>query len=157
MLGSLDARHAGNDGYAGHAGGVDRPGPKSSSADLFIKHPTLTIEVQNKSGVSTGVSFANVCQEVGKCIQQGSVLWVLVALKLKESLSRWAGEARPLVLESGIYQEEELADAGSGGLLYGSKSKGRWQKRIQNGTTSHQRHNQKAKEKSFECDRSCKW
>ena len=61
------------------------------------------------------------------------MLWVLVALKLKESLSRWVGEARPLVLESGIYQEEELADAGSGGLLYRSKSKGRWQKRIQNG------------------------
>ena len=133
MLGSLDARHAGNDGYAGHAGGVDRPGPKSSSADLFIKHPTLTIEVQNKSGVSTGVSFANVCQEVGKCIQQGSVLWVLVALKLNESLSHCVGEARLLVLESGTYQEEELADGGSGGLLYRPKSKGSWQKRIQNG------------------------
>ena len=61
------------------------------------------------------------------------MLWVLVALKLKESLSRWVGEARPLVLESGIYQEEELADGGSGGLLYRFKSKGRWQKRIQNG------------------------
>ena len=110
-----------------------RPGLKSSSADLFIKHSTLIVEVQDKSGVSTGVSFADVCQEVGKCIQQGSVLWVLVALKLKESLSRWVGEARPLVLESGIYQEEELADGGSGGLLYRFKSKGRWQKRIQNG------------------------
>ena len=31
-------------------------GPKSSSADLFIKHPTLIVEVQDKSGVSTGVS-----------------------------------------------------------------------------------------------------
>ncbi|CAE7151534.1 unnamed protein product [Symbiodinium necroappetens] len=115
------------------SGRLYRPGPKSSSADLFIKHSTLTIEVQDKSGVSTGVSFANVCQEVGKCIQQGSVLWVLVALKLNESLSHCVGEARPLVLESGTYQEEELADGGSGGLLYRPKSKGSWQKRIQNG------------------------
>ena len=115
------------------SGRLYRPGPKSSSADLFIKQPTLTIEVQDKSGVSTGVSFGNVCQEVRKCVQQGSVLWVLVALKPNESLSHWVGEARPLVLESGTYQEEELADGGSGGLLYRPKSKGRWQKRIQNG------------------------
>ena len=115
------------------SGRLYRPGPKSSSADLFIKHSKLTIEVQDKSGVSTGVSFADVCQEVGKCIQQGSVLWVLVALKLNKSLSHWVGEARPLVLESGIYQEEKLADGGSGGLLCRFKSKGRWQKRLQNG------------------------
>ena len=115
------------------SGRLYRPGPKSSSADLFIKHSTLTIEVQDKSGVSTGVSFANVCQEVEKCIQQGSVLWVLVALKLNESLSRCVGEARPLVLESGTYQEEELADGGSGGLLYRPNSRKSWQKRIQNG------------------------
>ena len=37
------------------------------------------------------------------------------------------------MLESGTYQEEELADGGSGGLLYRPKSKGSWQKRIQNG------------------------
>ena len=115
------------------SGRLYRPAPKSSSADLFIKQPTLTIEVQDKSGVSTGVSFADVCQEVEKCIQQGSVLWVLVALKLNESLSRCVGEARPLVLESGTYQEEELADGGSGGLLYRPNSRKRWQKRIQNG------------------------
>ena len=115
------------------SGRLYRPALKSSSADLFIKQPTLTIEVQDKSGVSTGVSFADVCQEVGKCIQQGSVLWVLVALKLNESLSHCVGEARPLVLESGTYQEEELADGGSGGLLYRPKSRKRWQKRIQNG------------------------
>ena len=115
------------------SGRLYRPGPMSSSADLFIKHPTLIIEVQDKSGVSTGVSFANVCQDVGKCIQQGSVLWVLVALKLNESLSHCVGEARPLVLGSGIYQEEELVDGGSGGLLYRPKSKGSWQRRIQNG------------------------
>ena len=113
------------------SGRLYRPAPKSSSADLFIKQPTLTIEVQDKSGVSTGVSFADVCKEVEKCIQQGSVLWVLVALKLNESLSRWVGEARPLVLESGTYQEEELADGGSGDLLY--RFKGSWQKRLQNG------------------------
>ena len=115
------------------SGRLYRPAPKSSSADLFIKQPTLTIEVQDKSGVSTGVSFADVCQEVGKCIQQGSVLWVLVALKLNESLSHCVGEARPLVLESGTYQEEERADGGSGGLLYRPESRKRWQKRIQNG------------------------
>ena len=61
------------------------------------------------------------------------MLWVLVALKLNELLSRCVGEARPLVLESGTYQQEKLADGGSGGLLYRSKSKGRWQKRILNG------------------------
>ena len=110
-----------------------RPRPMSSSADLFIKQPTLTIEVQDKSGVSTGVSFADVRKEVGKRIQQGSVLWVLVALKLDESLSRWVGEAKPLVLESGVYQEEKLAHGGSGGLLYRVEGSGRWQKRIQNG------------------------
>ena len=141
------------------SGRLYRPGPKSSSADLFIKHPTLTIEVQDKSGVSTGVSFADVCQEVGKCIQQGSVLWVLVALKLNKSLSHCVGEARPLVLGSGIYQEEELVDGGSGGLLYRPKSKGSWQKRNQNGewhnvTTKVQ---PKAKGKRFKCDRSCNW
>ena len=115
------------------SGRLYRPGPRSSSADLFIKHSRLTIEVQDKSGVSTGVSFANVCQEVGKCIQEGSVLWVLVAVKLNPSLSRWVGEARPLVLESGIYQEEKLAHGGSGGLLYRVESSERWQQRIQNG------------------------
>ena len=116
-----------------HSGRLYRPAPKSSSADLFIKQPTLTIEVQDKSGVSTGVSFADVCQEVKKCIQEGPVLWVLVALKLNELLSRCVGEARPLVLESGTYQEEELADGGSGGLLYRPESRKSWQKRIQNG------------------------
>ncbi|CAE7823064.1 unnamed protein product [Symbiodinium sp. CCMP2592] len=115
------------------SGRLYRPGPKSSSADLVIKHSKLTIEVQDISGVSTGVSFADVCQEVGKCIQQGSVLWVLVALKLNKSLSHWVGEARPLVLESGTYQQEKLADGGSGGLLFRVKSKGEWQKRIQHG------------------------
>ena len=115
------------------SGRLYRPGPKSSSADLFIKHSKLTIEVQDKSGVSTGVSFTDVCQEVGKCIQQGSVLWVLVALRLNESLKHWVGEARPLVLESGFYQEEKLADGGPGGLLCRFRSKGRWQKRIENG------------------------
>ena len=116
-----------------HSGRLYRPAPKSSSADLFIKQPTLTIEVQDKSGVSTGVSFADVCQEVKKCIQEGPVLWVLVALKLNELLSRCVGEARPLVLESGTYQQEELADGGSGGLLYRPESRKSWQKRIQNG------------------------
>ena len=67
--------------------GCTDPDPMSRSADLFIKQPTFTIEVQDKSGVSTGVSFADVRKEVGKCIQSGSVLWVLVALKLDESLS----------------------------------------------------------------------
>eukprot|EP00439_Symbiodinium_sp_Y106_P060693 s4218_g9.t1 len=52
---------------------------------------------------------------------------------LNKSLSHWVGEARPLVLESGTYQKEKLADGGSGGLLFRVKSKGRWQKRIQNG------------------------
>ena len=115
------------------SGRLYRPRPMSSSADLFIKQPTLTIEVQDKSGVSTGVSFADVREEVGKCIQHGSVLWVLVALKLDESLSHWVGEAKPLVLESGIYQQEKLAHGGSGGLLYRVESSERWQQRIQNG------------------------
>ena len=132
------------------SGRLYRPGPMSSSADLFIKHPTLIIEAQDKSGVSTGVSFANVCQEVGKCIQQGSVLWVLVALKLNESLSHCVGEARPLVLESGTYQEEELVDGGSGGLLSVPKAKragksgfrnGEWHRRHNKDTTQRQRGN----------------
>ena len=51
-------------------GRLYRPGPNSSRADLFIKQPTLTIEVQDKSGVSTGVSFGNVCQEVGSAFSR---------------------------------------------------------------------------------------
>ncbi|CAE7714859.1 unnamed protein product, partial [Symbiodinium microadriaticum] len=46
-----------------------RPAPKSSSADLFIKQQDLIIELQDKSGVSVGVSFFDACQEVEKCIQ----------------------------------------------------------------------------------------
>ena len=142
------------------SGRLYRPAPKSSSADLFIKQPTLTIEVQDKSGVSTGVSFADVCQEVGKCIQQGSVLWVLVALKLNESLSHCVGEARPLVLESGTYQEEELADGGSRWAVVPSQkqkemakadSEWRMARRHNKDTTQRQR------AKRFKCDRSCNW
>lgn len=107
-----------------------RPAPKSRSADLFIKQSKLTIEVQDKSGVSAGVSFSDVCEEVAKCIEEGPVLWVLVALKLKESLGRWVGEERPLVLIPGIYQEEKLTD---GGLLYRPNTMKQWQKRILNG------------------------
>ena len=107
-----------------------RPGPKSSSADLFIKQPHLTIEVQDKSGVSAGVSFSDVCEEVAKCIKKGPVLWVLVALKLRESLGRWVGEEKPLVLIPGVYQEEKNTD---GGLLYSPNTKKKWQKRILHG------------------------
>ena len=106
-----------------------RPAPKSSSADLFIKQSKLTIEVQDKSGVSAGVSFSDVCDEVAKCIKKGPVLWVLVALKLKESLVRWVGEEKPLVLTPGVYQEEKT----DGGLLYSPNAKRKWQKRILNG------------------------
>ena len=48
-----------------------RPAPKSYSADLFLKQQNFTIELQDKSGMSAGVSFANVCQEAGKCIKEG--------------------------------------------------------------------------------------
>ena len=107
-----------------------RPAPKSRSADLFIKQSKLTIEVQDKSGVSAGVSFSDVCEEVEKCIKEGPVLWVLVALKLKESLGRWVGEEKPLVLIPGVYQEEKHTD---GGLLYSPNTKKQWQKRILHG------------------------
>ena len=107
-----------------------RPGPKSSSADLFIKQPHLTIEVQDKSGVSAGVSFSDVCEEVEKCIKEGPVLWVLLALKLTESLGRWVGKEKPLVLIPGVYQEENHT---GGGLLYSPNTKKTWQKRILHG------------------------
>ena len=50
------------------------------------------------AATSGAVSFADIRKEVGKCLQYGSVLWVLVALKLDESLSHWVGEAKLLVL-----------------------------------------------------------
>ena len=43
-----------------------RPAPKSHSADLFLKQQNFTIELQDKSGMSAGVSFG------------GTVLWVLL-------------------------------------------------------------------------------
>ena len=89
--------------------------------------------MQDKSGVSAGVSFSDVCEEVAKCIKEGPVLWVLVALKLKESLGRWVGEEKPLVLIPGVYQEEKHTD---GGLLYSPNTKKQWQKRILHGERS---------------------
>ncbi|CAE7914272.1 unnamed protein product, partial [Symbiodinium necroappetens] len=111
-----------------------RPAPKSNSADLFIKQSNLIIELQDKSGVSVGVSFLDACQEVEKCIQEGPVLWVLVALKLTDSLLRCVGTEKALLLTPGVYQEEKSAE---GGLLYrpAGKSK-KWQKRILRGTWS---------------------
>ncbi|CAE7900861.1 unnamed protein product, partial [Symbiodinium necroappetens] len=111
-----------------------RPAPKSNSADLFIKQSNLIIELQDKSGVSAGVSFIDACQEVDKCIQEGPVLWVLVALKLTDSLLRCVGTEKALLLTPGVYQEENSAE---GGLLYrpAGKSK-KWQKRILHGTWS---------------------
>ena len=111
-----------------------RPAPKSNSADLFIKQQELIIELQDKSGVTAGVSFFDACQEVAKCIQEGPVLWVLVALKLTDSLLRCVGTKKPLLLTPGVYQEEKSAE---GGLLYRPNGKSKkWQKRILHGTWS---------------------
>ena len=74
---------------------------------------------------------------MGKCIQQGSVLWVLrVALKLNESLSHCVGEARP---SRGRARGWRVRWA-----VVRPKSKESWQKRIQEwrmAQTSQQRHN----------------
>ena len=110
-----------------------RPAPKSNSADLFIKQQELIIELQDKSGVTAGVSFLDACQEVAKCIQEGPVLWVLVALKLTDSLLCCVGKKKPLLLTPGVYQEEKSAE---GGLLYRPARSKKWQKRILHGTWS---------------------
>ncbi|CAJ1377033.1 unnamed protein product [Effrenium voratum] len=108
-----------------------RPASKSSSADLFIKLPEVTIEVQDKSGLAIGVSFADIREEVAKSIGKGRVLWLLIALKLKESLGHWVGEEKPLVLTPGCYQEGKRKH---GGLLYRPVESTGWQKRIWMGT-----------------------
>lgn len=110
------------------AGHLYRPATMSRSADLFVKQQDLIIEVQDKSGVSIGVSFRDVRDEVGKCIPEGQVVWLLVALQLNDSLDRWVGQKEPLVLGSGTYEEED-----GGGLLYRSLSQQKWQKRLENG------------------------
>ena len=84
--------------------------------------------------MSAEVSFCDVCQEVEKCIQAGTVLWVLIALKLKDSLLHCVGTKNPLLLGPGVYEEEQSAE---GGLLYrpvGTSKK--WQSRISDGKWS---------------------
>ena len=50
------------------------------------------------------------------------MVWVLIALKLNDSLGRWVGQDNPLVLGSGTYQEEAVG----GGLLYRQRLDGGW-------------------------------
>ena len=109
---------------------VYRPGPQSGSADTFIKQDGFIIELQDKSGVASGITWGDVCSEVEKCLEDGSVLWVMIAMKLSETMMRWVGD-KPLVLKAGCYQEE--AGQRNSTLLYRPQCSKHWTQKIVNG------------------------
>ncbi|CAJ1403875.1 unnamed protein product [Effrenium voratum] len=109
---------------------VYRPGQKSGSADTFIKQEGFVIELQDKSGVASGITWSDICKEVNKCLKDGHVIWVLIAIKLSETMLRWVGD-KPLVLKAGYYQEEAVSKNSM--LLYRPECSKHWTQKIVNG------------------------
>eukprot|EP00434_Breviolum_minutum_P036636 symbB.v1.2.032469.t1/scaffold3898.1/size48671/1 len=109
---------------------VYRPGPQSGSADTFIKQDGFVIELQDKSGVASGITWGDVCKEVNKCLKDGHVIWVMIAIKLSETMLRWVGD-KPLVLKAGYYQEEAVSKNSM--LLYRPECSKHWTQKIVNG------------------------
>lgn len=109
---------------------VYRPGQKSGSADTFIKQDGFVIELQDKSGVASGITWGDICKEVNKCLKDGHVIWVMIAIKLSETMLRWVGD-KPLVLKAGYYQEEAVSKNSM--LLYRPKCSKHWTQKIVNG------------------------
>ena len=84
------------------SGRIYRPREMSRSADTFIKQPRFLLEIQDKSGVSAGLTFLDIIAEAGKCVQKGAVVLLIIHLKLSDEVAAWVGNG-VLTLKPGNY------------------------------------------------------
>jgi hypothetical protein len=112
---------------------IYRPRAKSGSADTFVKQSDFLLEIQDKSGAAAGLSLADVVDEVGKCVPNGDVVLLFIALKLNDSLARWVGDG-VLTLVPGTYQEKKGRNEGP--LLYKPPDADAWTHQIALGAMS---------------------